>query len=1149
MERRRTYVLALASILCWLLDFCVPPAFGQATTGAIVGTVSDASGGVIADAEVTITNTATKQGRIVKTDASGHYNAEALLAGTYDVTVRKEGFNTYTIQGVKLDPSARVSADATLQLGSTVTNVTVTASPVRVETETGESSGIITGDQINQLLMNGRNFASLALLIPGVNSTVGGASLGGGGLVNHAPLSINGIDQSANNYSIDGTYNMNTGDQSSLNIVSPLDTISEFRVLKDNYSAKYGVAGSAQVQVETKSGARGLHGNVYEYLRNDALDASNFFAGGFKTPLKQNNFGFTISGPVVIPGKYNTDRKKTFFFINEEWRRVHSGLTLRGAVFPQALRNGDLTNSPTLRAGGLQFDSVATSLLAQKYPGVNCLPAPNTLDPACFDANAVTIINKYWPLPNNPGGGFLNYINPGVDRNDTRDDTYRVDHYFSDKLRLLARVSYEKNLDAPPAAVWGPNPAPTTTQTIGQTGVNALMRFTAQVSPTAVNEFTFDYSHDKPRLNVQGADLFSGININYPFPDAVTAPGRKHIPTINLAGGWAGVGDIGFPFHASDGAGTLADDFSKVHGEHTLQAGVLYIWGIKRQDTFANTSGSYFFSGVHTNDPAADFLLGLDNTFSQGDHTPRHYSHWRQLETYVQDDWKAKDRLTLNLGLRYVYGSGETIQGNIFSDFDPKTWDPANAPVVLPDGRLQVDASGNPVTASGSVADLLNGIVFPGQPHDNKPAVQRTIFSPWKRAFAPRVGFAWDVFGDRKTSLRGGYGMGYTFYRYGTEGDLINPPWVQHVTFLNGTLTDPALGTPSAKTTQSLSWAGPPGAVRKPVILQNWSLTVQRELLPSGVLSVAYVGSRGTQMAGTRDFNFPTPVAVPSIADPACLGGEAIPPGGFQFDPCLNAGLVSPDFTRPFVGWSNITSFRGAADYFGRSFYHSLQTGYRYRPRKALTLSFAYTWSKVLQDSAAVYGPAQNHRNWRAEYGLAPQDRTHVFSASYIYDLPFFKSQPGPLGAVLGSWTFSGITLIESGNPLTPGLATGTGGLATRPDCIGSVSGPKSLAEWFNTSAFAVPASGFFGNCGNSLIRGPGENTWNWAVFKTFPIREQLKLQFRAEFFNIWNHPNFNGVSTAFQGKNSAGKVIGNFGQVVSAMEPREIEFGLRLDF
>ena len=1148
--------LVLVFALSSLLLVAVPRAAGQATTGAIVGTVTDPSGSVIPGAEVTITNTATNQSRTDKTDSAGYFDVEALVPGTYDVLVKKEGFTTHVTQGVKVDPSARVAANVVLTVGSTVTKVSVAASTVRVETESSESGGVITGSEVNQILLNGRNYVQLSVLVPGVTSTSGMTEAVSGGLTYSTNISVNGGDQQLNNTSVDGTYNMNTGAFASLNVVTPLDSISEFTILKDNYSAKYGVSGSAQIQVDTKSGTKDFHGSAYDYLRNQALDASNFFSAGIKTPLKQNNFGFSIGGPLYIPGKYNTNKSKTFFFVNEEWHVRHVGDTIRGAMFTQSMRNGDLTDSPTLRAGGLQLDSPATALMAAAHPGVNCLPAANTLNPSCFDANAVLLMNKFWPLPNNPSGGFLNYINPGVEKFNQRDDNYRVDHYINDRNRIMARFSYEPVTDVYPAATWGVNPAPTTTNDINQTGFNALIRYTSNISPSTVNELTWSGTHDKPRLEILGASPPSGLAIAYPFPAAAQIPGRMLAPTVEMTGGWAGLngtdGYASFPEHASDGAETVSDDVSIAKGMHTLQFGGQYLWGIKRQDGFAASQGGYSFSGVHSNDPAADYLLGLDTTFTQADEVPRHYDRWKQYEFYVQDDWKPRHHLTLNLGLRYVYAQPTVIQGNIFSDFDPSTWVAANAPVVEPNGVLLPGSGGVPVTAAGAPADLLNGIVFPGTSRFGKPAVLNTIIRGWKGDFQPRVGFAWDVFGDGKTSLRGGYGMGSSQLEYyATEEDITNPPWVQTVNFLNGTMTDPSLGSPGAVTTQALDTAGIPNSVRKPVLVQNWSLTLEREMVPNGVLSVAYVGSHSTQLGGGADINFPEPVSGPSVPSLDCLqAGQTIPATGFQFDPCINSGLVSSSYTRPYLGYSSITSFRGSADYRGRAFYDSLQTGFRYRPgNRKLTLTVAYTYSKTLEDTGVVNGTAQNSRNWRAEYGPAPQDLTNVFSSGYIYQLPILRNKSGFTGKAFGNWQFSGITAYFSGAPLTPSLATGTGGLATRPNCVGSIPGSKSLSEWFNTGSFAAPAFGFFGNCANGIIRGPGEQDWNWALFKTFPVHEKAKLQFRADFFNIWNHPNFNGVSTGYQGTNSSGQLLGNFGQVTSAEAGREIELALRLDF
>ena len=1134
-----TFFLALVSFLC-MTHFALTVSGQTSTAGAIQGTVTDVTSASVPEAEVTATHIATQRSRTVTTSTPGFYSLEGLEPGLYTVLIRKEGFRAHQTQGIKVDPGLRVGHNVSLEVGALAQQVEVQAAAVAVQTESGETAGLITGGQIQELLVNGRNYMGLAMLMPGVNSTSDFSKSTGGGSIAHGadtPLSFNGLGKENSLFLIDGAFNVDNGNFTGQNVTPTLDTIQEVRIIKNSYSARYGLGGSAQVMVETKSGTSQFHGAVYEFLRNDALDASNYFAAGSKAALKMHNFGFGIGGPIR--------KDKTFFFMNEEWHRSLSPLTLRGAMIPQEMRNGDFTNSPTLPAAGLAFDSVATNFLTSLHPGVNCMPAPNQLDPACFDQNAVILMNQFWPLPNNPGGGFLNYINPGSNKDKSRNDTYRVDHHINEKLSLMGRYMYETNVGEPPALTWGGgNPAPTTHHILSRPGSNSLIRFAANISPTMFNTLSLGYTRRKFAVDLVDVGLPSGVNILYPFPGANT---QNIIPTIGVSKGWAGLG-TGAKVAATFSDLVLADDFTKVKGSHVLQAGFLYIWGDRNQNVFTDEQGSASFSGVHTGDPVGDYLLGLTSSFFQSSAIARNTFRYRVFEGYFQDDWKVNRRLTLNLGVRYSFQPPTTADDprDAVSDFDPGLYSSANAPVVLSSGTLLLDSSGLPVTATGGPADLLNGVVLAGQ-----GGVPRGIYKAWRKAFMPRFGFAWDLFGDGKTAMRGGYGIVYAARPFAILQTQGNPPFLSSVSLLNGTLSDPAAGSAGALTPRPLGFVGPPNKLARPEMFQTWNLTLEGELFRDAVLQVGYVGSGARFLKGFMDSNFPLSMAAPSIGDPNCLQpGQTIPAGGFDFDPCVNGGLVSRNFTRPFVGWGSIQpngTWGGASAYDGNSNYHSLQVGFRYRTRD-LTVHSAYTWGKTLADVSSRnfdgrnWGAgAQNHRDFAAEYGRPGFDRTHIFTAGYIYDIPFLRARTDVLSKVFGNWKFSGITVIESGFVFAPGCGTGSCGLATRPNLVGSVEGPKTLANWFNTDAFAAPAFGFFGNAGTGLIQGPGEQTWNMALFKTVPIGERVKIQFRAEAFNIWNHPNFDAVSTSLG--------AGNFGKVTRAMEPRIMEMGLRVDF
>jgi hypothetical protein len=592
----------------------------------------------------------------------------------------------------------------------------------------------------------------------------------------------------------------------------------------------------------------------------------------------------------------------------------------------------------------------------------------------------------------------------------------------------------------------------------------------------------------------------------------------------------------GLPIKSSDGEGIASDDVSWVKGDHVLQTGALYIFGVKRQTAFATPEGAFTFTGVHTGDPAADYLLGLNATYSQVNTQRRVNGHYRQGEAYVQDEWRVTRRLTLNLGLRWQYFSSDTASGDQVTGFSPALYNPAQAPVVKVNGSLVVNSALVPLNSGDQPANLLNGIIFAGQ-----NGVPSGFYIPKKTNFGPRLGFAYDLSGNGTTSIRGGYAIGHSRdalvqlnAAYGQ-----NPPYVQSANIINSLLSDGTAGTTQAPTTQGLNIEP---LTFTPVQLHTYSLTLEHQLAPSTVAQIAYAGSLGRHLEATGfNTNFPLPVATPSLS--TCLKGQA-PSSSYNFDPCINAGLASANYTVPYQGYSTINTEYDE----GSSNYNSLQAGLVYKV-KGNQVNLAYTYSKALGTigthtaggGTPVGAVFQNPRNVSAEYGPPDFDFTHDFTATWVYNIPLFQHGSKPVAWTLGNWSFAGLALFQSGFALSPGIATSTAGEAIRPNQVAPLQRLHKLNQWFSTNSFAAPAYGFFGNAANGTIRGPDQTSFNVALYKAFPVTESLALQFRVEAFNVANHPNFTGVST------SVGS--GTYGEVTSASDPRILELALKLVF
>jgi hypothetical protein len=1068
------------------------PLRAQTSTGSITGLVTDTSGSVVPAAKVVVASENTGRTTIAITNSDGVYNAESLTPGIYTIKVSQPGFKTLSVSNVILDPGQRINRNLQLEVGAIEQSVTVAAGAEQVNTASGEVAGTIENSQIERIVVNGRNFQSMMVLIPGINNVKAGSEMSGLGLNNSMTISSNGLGTNKNVNMVDGSFNMNTGCECAAAVNPELDTISEVRVLTNNYSAKYGYTGGAQMLIETKSGETQFHGGAQEYFRNDALDARNFFSPNV-SPLKQNIFGYQIGGPVFIPRIYNRDKNKTFFFFGQNWRVVRRGLTLLGATPTTAMREGDF-RAEAARTGQPILDPLTNQPFAN-----------NTIPASRFNTDSVLLLKQLLPLPNYNSGGFLNYINDAPDKTHQRQEVVRLDHDFKDNLRVMLRYIQEDVYDTRPANQFASTPFNTIGDELDTFSKNAYIRITNSLSPTAVNIFGFSYSQTQVEgLPTRNFTRPEGMTIRDFFPTANTV---NYVPDLSFSGGWSGIG-VGSAITLRDAPNlgyTFTDDFTKTIGRHTIGAGMFYNLVAASQNTFATIQGAYTFSGTYTNNPIADFLLGQAQGYTQDSTMRRGQLRYVQAEPYIQDDWKISRRLTLNLGLRYSYQPPWRLQQPV-TGFLPQFFDPSKAPQVTEAGILIPTANYDP----------LNGLVFAGE---REKGITEGFSRLDQKLWQPRLGFAWDLKGDGKTAVRGGFGITYVRTQDQIFNHLANPPFVQRASLFNANVSNPASGTTNPLRPTSLAMT-PLDAY--PTRIKSFSLGVERQVGANAVVKVLYAGNLVDRLPWSQDVN------------------QVIPGPVYQFDPRLNAGSISVNALRPYQGYSGITgTFTN-----GYSNYNSLQVGFVRRYANNLSLQVAYTYGKSLGTGTDYSGSPQNIYNLKSEYGLLGTDRTQMLNVGYVYDFPFLQHSNSFAAKFLGGWGLSGLILAESGFPATAALATATAGLATRPNTTGQPlfpSGTHTREAWFNTAAFTAPQAGTYGNAGVRTIRGPGLVTWDLSVTKRTAITERFQTEFRLGAFNVLNHTNFLNVSTAFGS--------GTFGQVTSALDPRVLELAMRVWF
>jgi hypothetical protein len=1116
----------------------------QEITGQIRGTVTDASGAVVPNAVVIVTDTDTNQViRSLHSGQAGDYVAPLLPVGHYAVSVEAAGFKRYVKSGIVLNVSDRLTEDAVLQTGAASETVTVEAEPMQVNLESSVSEGLIEGKQVLELPLGNRNYEQLVTLQPGVTSNAADQLYVGTtsptGAVNIVAFSINGSRQSQNNWTIDGADNLDHGSNITLLVYPSVDAISEFKIERSNYSPEFGRSAAGQINVVTKAGSKDFHGSLYEFFRNDALNANspiNKFNSSWthsatipRSVLRYNDFGGTVGGPIYIPGVYNEKKDKTFFFFSEEMRRVKTPVKVVSSGAP----------TPSLLQGNFT-GSVCTSIDANN----NCLTYGTSIAPTSFNPIAAAYIKDIYSKTTLPtSGNNLTSVESGVFN--YQEELYRIDHVLTPKIALMGRYIDDHIPTQEPFGIFGPQAS---LPGVGNTSTNSpgrqwMGRVTAQVNERMYNELGYAYSYGAIISNPTG--LITRTN----SPDIASAVGNlpysvtlNRVPTIAFDDGdtQGGFGQ----YRDYNRNHNVFDNFSWVAGKHSTKWGVSYNNYEKKENAAGNNAGTYEFDSTNadSSNPVtfeqdwANFLLGYaSSAFTQSNMDFTADIHQKLWEFYGQDSWRLRSNLTLTYGLRYSYFQTPTGDGKNLVSFDQNAYNAANAAPLTASGLLTSPALSNPG----------NGYIVGGV---NSPYGQY-ITKQDKTNFAPRIGIAWDPFKTGKTSIRAGYGLFYDSIAAGLIEDNV----------FNNT-SDGSLG--SRMSSPDVAGAGliPPSIYGtnpnwKTPYTESYNVDVQNEFGKGWIVDIGYAGSESKHLPGVIDIN----QVKPGLAEAAGLisGSNIISAA----HPVLKstagvAHLLNP--LRPYLGFTQI----GQISPIFKANYNALQTSLNKHFGTTTSIGAYYTWSKALTNNQTDRSTGTMYTYCiQCEYGRATLDRRHVFSLNYVYDTPWFRDQKKLSGQVLGGWELSGILTASSGlpftvtgNPTTEGDPTasgyrgegsGYGRVATiRPMQVGNPNnGPKNYDGWFNVNAFnTATTNGVVPSERRGAVDGPGLWRYDMSVMKNIRIIESLNGQFRVEAFNLLNHNNPSTIGTSMSTSSTFGKVTGS-------RDGRTLQLAFKLNF
>ncbi len=1129
--------------------------YAQNVSSSLNGTVVDPSGATVPGARCTLTNQETGMALKAISEASGLFTFPIVAAGRYSLQVQSDGFVSLNITDINVIASERhAMGNVALQVGNVRQSVDVAATAAALQLSSAERSGLVSGSQLNELGLKGRDYFALMQTIPGIVDTVSSrdatSNTAGMGIY------INGSRDNTKNIAVDGVTAMDTSSNGSLSFEPNMDSIAEVRVLTSNYQAEYGRHAGGSIMAITKSGTRDFHGSAYTYYRQEDLNANGFFnnrTGTTKQPYRYRIGGYSVGGPVFIPRHFNRDRNKLFFFWSQEFTRIKQDYGTKLVNTPTALeRSGDFSKSYNVNGALITVKDPQTG---QQFPG-NVIPKNR------INSLGASIL-AFYPLPNytDPDPKNLyrrNFRSVYSGNTPRRNDIIRTDWNARASLQIYYRYGRDTDNTMVP---WGGKAgsinyliSPVYVERFGD---GHVLHATKTFSPTLVNEITVGRNNVERYFDYQDPSLVDRSKMgNPPYWFDHSNLSAKYIPLVTFGGQPTNPISAAVPFpipnRYANPTYSVVDGLSKVLGSHNFKAGI-YVEHQRDEYPLGRLySGSLNFS-VNATNPLdsghsfANALLGNFYSYTEGQQrVDGNGVHWT-MEWYVQDNWKVTKRMTLDFGVRFYAMPAIHEVNQRAASFDPAMWSAKNAPALYVPAlnakgtRVAKDPISGALAPSALIGlyvpntgDPANGMFVAGQ--NGTPA---GVYTRPKMNYGPRFGFAYDVFGNGKTAIRGGWGQFYDITQNNMFAAMIgNPPVSYTPTLYFGSL---ATYMQSAGVLGPSSISALSGFHKVPYVM-NFSLGVQQQVAGT-VVDASYVGSLGRNFFFLKDIN-----SIPMFArfDPK------------NADPTQPGRVLSDSFLRPYVGYGSINTYYNGAS----SNYHSLQVAVNRRFRRGLQYGLAYTFSKALGVAESDYAVVSPYFPTRSRnYGLLSYDRTHALVLNFLYELPNFAARASfrPAHWVADGWQVSAITSFISGAPFTPGFSTTTG-----IDMTGSAEGARikvagdpnlskgdrTFYQNFNTTAFALPAVGTFGNAGVGILRGPGINNWDVSASKRFPLFSEARyIQIRSEFFNTWNHTQFSGLDTGAQFNPAGQQLNPTFGAFTSARPARMIQLSLRAVF